>query len=104
MYQEVANTKWGHFSEKKLLEKLPESQNRIGLSQLDNFFVFNKKVLLLLPHAKQAIQESFSILWSQLFVSLKPRCSCFDTTPLLTVPWSPAAHGLGQVTGERSKA
>jgi len=103
MYQEVANTERGHFSE-KVLEKLPESQNRIGLSQFNNLFDFNKKGSPLLSHAKQAIKDSFSILCNQLFVFLNPRCSGFSGTPLLTVPWSPVVHGLEQATGEGSKA
>lgn len=43
-------------------------------------------------HNKQ--YESFSILWQPLFVFQKPRCSSFNTTPLLTVPWPPAVYGL----------
>lgn len=43
-------------------------------------------------HSRQ--YESLSILWKQLFVFPKPRCSNFNTTPLLTVPWPPAVYGL----------
>lgn len=41
MYQEVANTKWGHFSQ-EVLKKLPKIKNRIGLPQLHNLLVLNK--------------------------------------------------------------